>query len=49
MKVNYKLGSFLSVRDLTKAPLDRMKREQQTLGGVQYKSTGQGFLEDMFM
>ena len=49
MKLNYRLGSFLPVSDLTKAPLDRMKREQQTLGGVQYKSTGQGFLEDMFM
>jgi len=42
MKVRYGLGNFLPLKDLTKAPLERMKREDQTVGGVQYESTNQG-------
>ena len=49
MKVRYGLGNYLPLKDLTKAPLERMKKEQRVIGGVQFESTERGFVEDMFM
>jgi hypothetical protein len=48
MKLNYKLGSYQPLKALTTAPLERIERETQTIGGVQFDRTGQGFIEDMF-
>jgi hypothetical protein len=49
MKMNYRMGTWQSVGDLTKAPFDRMKREEGAIGGIATERTTVGFIEDMFM
>lgn len=46
-KLDYGLGTFRPVRELTRAPMERDRRELDTADGVQFSRTTHAFVADM--